>query len=208
MLEDAKMVSFDEAGFVEEVAALLFCDTFDVKRVLSVPLHRNIAGLSGDHRNIEQGNYYLDYHVFMHKLRHYEAEVVPAFRQYTELKKTLAERFRKDLRLEEFRPRVLTSFVRNQLIDKLYLPIIGDNLAKQIGTVGENTRTDRQGLLLLISPPGYGKTTLMEYIANRLGLIFMKVNGPAIGHHVTSLDPTEAPNAAAREEMEKLNLGA
>ena len=62
------------------------------------------------------------------------------------------------------------------------------------------------GLLLLISPPGYGKTTLMEYIANRLGLIFMKINGPALGHHVTSLDPAEAPNAAAREEVEKLNL--
>jgi hypothetical protein len=34
----------------------------------------------------------------------------------------------------------------------------------------------------------------------------MKINGPAIGHRVTSLDPAEAPNAAAREEMHKLNL--
>jgi hypothetical protein len=62
------------------------------------------------------------------------------------------------------------------------------------------------GMLLLISPPGYGKTTLMEYIANRLGIVFMKINGPALGHRVTSLDPVEAPNAAAREELEKLNL--
>ena len=110
------------------------------------------------------------------------------------------------MRLDEFRPRVLTSFVRNQLIDEVYLPLIGDNLAKQIGVAGEQKRTDRMGLLLLISPPGYGKTTLMEYIANRLGLIFMKINGPAIGHRVTSLDPAEAPNAAAREEVDKLNL--
>ena len=29
---------------------------------------------------------------------------------------------------------------------------------------------------------------------------------PAIGHGVTSLDPDEAPNAAAREEVERLNL--
>ena len=42
--------------------------------------------------------------------------------------------------------------------------------------------------------------------ANRLGVIFMKINGPAIGHRVTSLDPDEAPNAGAREEVNKLNL--
>jgi hypothetical protein len=34
----------------------------------------------------------------------------------------------------------------------------------------------------------------------------MKINGPAIGHKVTSLDPAEAPNASAREEIEKLSL--
>jgi hypothetical protein len=62
------------------------------------------------------------------------------------------------------------------------------------------------GLLLLISPPGYGKTTLMEYVANRLGLVFMKVNGPALGHEVTSIDPKDAPNATAAMEVEKVNL--
>merc|ERR1711903_269366 len=57
-----------------------------------------------------------------------------------------------------------------------------------------------------MGPPGYGKTTLMEYIANRMGLIFMKINGPTVGHEVTSLDPSEAGNAGAREEVQKLNL--
>ncbi|UOQ79065.1 hypothetical protein MUN84_02930 [Hymenobacter sp. 5516J-16] len=33
----------------------------------------------------------------------------------------------------------------------------------------------------------------MEYVANRLGLIFMKINGPAIGHAVTSVDPHRPP---------------
>ena len=41
------------------------------------------------------------------------------------------------MRLEEFKPRVLTSFVRNRLLDEVYLPLIGDNLAKQIGAAGE-----------------------------------------------------------------------
>ncbi len=102
---------------------------------------------------------------------------------------------------------MLTTFVRNKLIDKVYLPLVGENLARQIGTADATRRTDCQGLLLLISPPGYGKTTLMEYVANRLGLTFVKINGPAVGSRVTSLDPSEAPNAAAREEVEKLNLG-
>jgi hypothetical protein len=113
---------------------------------------------------------------------------------------------RQGMRLESFKPKVMSAFVRNRLIDEVYLPLIGDNLAKQLGATGAQTRTDRMGLLLLISPPGYGKTTLVEYIADRLGITYIKINGPALGHNVTSLDPGEAPNAAAREEIERLNL--
>jgi hypothetical protein len=46
----------------------------------------------------------------------------------------------------------------------------------------------------------------MEYVANRLGLVFVKVTGPALGHGVTSLDPAEAPNATARQEVEKISF--
>lgn len=192
--------------YIDEATALLFAGNYDVKKVVQASLKVELTDMVGDHATIQEGKYALHYNDFMKKLAHYERNVVPKFESFVLLKKELTQRYRQELRLEEFRPRVLSSFVRNQLIDKVYLPIIGDNLAKQIGTVGENTRTDRMGMLLLISPPGYGKTTLMEYIANRLGLIFMKINGPAIGHHVTSLDPSEAPNAAAREELAKLNL--
>jgi hypothetical protein len=100
----------------------------------------------------------------------------------------------------------MSTFVRSKLIDEVYLPLVGDSLAKQLGTTGDTKRTDTGGLLLLISPPGYGKTTLMEYIADRLGLILVKVDGPALGHAVTSLDPAEAPNATARQEIEKINF--
>lgn len=62
------------------------------------------------------------------------------------------------------------------------------------------------GLLLLISRPGYGKTTLMEYVASRLGMVFVKVSGPALGHDVRSLDPQEAPNATARQEIDRLKF--
>ncbi|MCI4671963.1 MAG: DNA repair ATPase [Bacteroidia bacterium] len=194
------------AGLSDEVVGLILSEDYDSKYVKAVQLVQDLAGLLGEHSVIQEGNYQLDYHRFKSRLQEFNEQVLPEFVKFTEMKKSLTQSFKEELKLNEFKPRVLTSFVRNQLIDKVYLPLIGDNLAKQLGTAGENTRTDRQGLLLLISPPGYGKTTLMEYVANRLGLIFMKINGPAIGHHVTSLDPSEAPNAAAREELEKLNL--
>src|SRR5439155_626980 len=111
----------------------------------------------------------------------------PRFRAFRKVKSAIVDRARERLRLAEFQPRVLTSFVRNRLIDQVYLPLVGQNLAKQLGALGDKKRTDLMGLLLLVSPPGYGKTTLMEYVASKLGLVFMKVNGPSLGHEVTSL---------------------
>ncbi|MEU9097667.1 DNA repair ATPase [Streptomyces sp. NPDC048361] len=128
------------------------------------------------------------------------------FRDYQRLRTALVAAERGRLRLEEYQPRVMSSFVRNRLLDEVCLPLIGDSLAKQLGTTGDTKRTDSNGLLLLISPPGYGKTTLMEYVANRLGLVLVKVSGPALGHAVTSLDPSEAPDATARREVEKINF--
>ena len=123
------------------------------------------------------------------------------------MRQGIIEEERALLGLESFKPKPLSSFVRNRLINESYLPLIGDNLAKQMGTLGDSKRSDLMGLLMMISPPGYGKTTLMEYVASRLGLIFMKINCPSLGHDVLSLDPEQAPNATARQELEKLNLG-
>ncbi|MED5399537.1 MAG: AAA family ATPase, partial [Planctomycetota bacterium] len=192
--------------YIDEVANLLLEGTVTPQAIVDATAVAEIDDLAGDHAIIDGSHYHLHYNRFMQKLTRFHQERVPRFLAYQDQKKELVEVARDSMRLEEFRPRVLTSFVRNKLIDQVYLPVVGDNLAKQMGVVGEEKRTDLMGLLLLVSPPGYGKTTLMEYIANRLGIIFMKINGPAIGHHVTSLDPSEAPNAAAREEVEKLNL--
>jgi hypothetical protein len=165
-----------------------------------------LTGLHGAHPRVVKGSLELDYHEFIRRLTRHDRENTPRFEAFHRRKHALLEARRAALRLHEFKASVLSSFVRNRLLDQVYLPLIGGNLAKQIGAAGADTRTDRMGLLLLISPPGYGKTTLMEYVANRLGITFVKVNGPAIGHRVTSLDPAEAPNASAREEIEKLNL--
>lgn len=166
----------------------------------------DIGGLLGQHPRINDGTLPLRLDEFEARLARFRTDRVPGFAAYRQSRIAMVERERQRLRVEEYKPRVLSAFVRNKLINDAYLPLIGDNLAKQLGAAGDAKRTDLMGLLLLISPPGYGKTTLMEYVANRLGLVFMKVNGPSLGHSVMSLDPAEAPNATARQEVEKINL--
>jgi hypothetical protein len=165
-----------------------------------------VEGLLGNHPRIVERSLRLRLDEFLSRLTEFTESRVPGYRAFRELRTELLDRQRVELRIDEFKPRVLTSFVRNRLINDVYLPLIGNNLAKQIGSAGEKKRTDLMGLLLLVSPPGYGKTTLMEYMASRLGMVFMKINGPSLGHDVTSLDPNEAPNATARQEIEKVNL--
>ena len=165
-----------------------------------------VEGLLGQHANISDRKLTINYQEFISRLRHYINEQVPAFKQYHLKKQQVLEVQRDRLRLEEFKPSALSSFVRNKLINDVYFPIIGTNLAKQIGAAGNNKRSDLMGLLLLISPPGYGKTTLIEYVASKLGMTFVKVNCPSIGHDQLSLDPAQANNSTARNEVEKINL--
>ncbi len=193
-------------AYRDELAWLLLNEGPGDSPIQDAVLATTLSDMVGDHPRISGGKLTVHYHELLHRVRHYLETVAPAFRRMQRAKSALIKEARDAMRLHEFKPKVLTSFVRNRLIDEVYLPLIGDNLAKQMGAAGSGKRTDRMGLLLLISPPGYGKTTLMEYVANRLGIVFMKINGPAIGHGVTSLDPAEAPNAAAREEIERLNL--
>ncbi len=171
-----------------------------------VSLEIQVNNLLGEHSRIHQQSLTFAVDDFLNRLHHHDTQVIPAYRRYLAMRSEILHESKEALRLDEFMPRPLSSFVRNRLINESYLPLIGDNLAKQMGTVGEDKRTDLMGILMMISPPGYGKTTLMEYVANRLGLIFMKINCPSLGHDVTSLDPEKAPNATAREELNKINL--
>ena len=195
-----------EAHLTLETAVLLLTEQRLDREPSSAVTELRVEGLLGQHPRIQQRGMDLRLDEALSRLGEFATARVPGYRAYRKLRQELLERERERLRLGEYMPRVLSSFVRNKLINDVYLPIIGDNLSKQLGAVGEGKRTDLMGLLLLISPPGYGKTTLMEYIASRLGLVFMKVNGPSLGHGVHSLDPAEAPNATARQEVDKINL--
>ncbi|MFK8013445.1 MAG: ATP-binding protein [Marinicellaceae bacterium] len=172
----------------------------------AISLDCQADNLLGEHANVSNRKLEFEFDEFIERLHDYNVNQKPQYQEYREIKQNIMHQQKSTMALESFKARPLASFVRNKLINESYLPIIGDNLAKQMGALGQNKRSDLMGLLMLISPPGYGKTTLMEYVSNRLGLNFMKINCPSLGHDVKSLDPANAPNATAKQELEKLNL--
>jgi len=192
--------------YIPEAVAIINTGEQLQRRSADVDIELTVNDLLGDHSNIKNRTLSFALDSFLGRMENHRYEIIPAYLHYLETRQNIIADKRDALRLEEFKARPLSSFVRNRLINESYLSLIGDNFAKQMGTIGENKRTDLMGLLMMISPPGYGKTTLMEYVANRLGLIFMKINCPSLGHDVLSLDPEQAPNATARQELDKLNL--
>ncbi|OYP13107.1 DNA repair ATPase [Streptomyces sp. FBKL.4005] len=193
------------AGELAEAVAAELCRDL-TRHVSEAALETTVDGLLGSHPRISGRRMRLRVDDFLARTRHFAGHDVPAFRAYQRRRTALVAAERARLRLDDHRPRPLAAFVRGRLVDEVYLPLVGDSLARQLGTTGGTKRTDTGGLLLLVSPPGYGKTTLMEYVADRLGLMLVKVSGPALGPTVTSLDPAEAPNATARQEIEKINF--
>ncbi|MYS26944.1 AAA domain-containing protein, partial [Streptomyces sp. SID7804] len=192
-------------GDLAEAVAAELCPHVP-RHVSDAPLTVTVEGLLGTHPRITDRRLTLRLDEFLARTEEFRERDVPAFRAYQRLRTGLVTAERARLRLDDHRPRVMASFVRNRLVDEVYLPLVGDSLAKQLGTTGASGRPGTGGLLLLVSPPGYGKTTLIEYVAHRLGLVLVRVSGPALGHAVTSLDPAEAPNATARQEIEKINF--
>ncbi|MFJ9395708.1 DNA repair ATPase [Streptomyces californicus] len=195
-----------DGGDLAEAVAVELCPELE-RYAGDAPLTARLEGLLGDHPRIAGGGALtvrLD--ELLARTAEFRTETVPGFRAYQRLRTSLVNAERGRLRLDDHRPRVMSAFVRNRLLDEVYLPLIGDSLAKQLGTADADRRTDSQGMLLLVSPPGYGKTTLMEYVADRLGMVLVKISGPNLGHDVTSLDPGQAPSATARQEVEKINF--
>ncbi|MFF3263045.1 DNA repair ATPase [Streptomyces sp. NPDC002932] len=196
-----------DAGDLAEAVAVELCPEPAVRRYEGeAPLTATVEGLLGVHPRIDRGRLPVRIDELLSRTDEFREVTVPGFRAYQRRRTALASAERARLRLDDHRPRVMSAFVRNRLLDEVYLPLIGDSLAKQLGTADADRRTDSQGLLLLVSPPGYGKTTLMEYVAERLGMVLVKISGPNLGHDVTSLDPAQARSATARQEIEKINF--
>ncbi len=185
-------------GDLAEAVALETCPhlaRYDRDAELTATVH----GLLGSHPRISGRSLTVRLDELLARVGHFRRHTAPAFRAYRRQRAALVAAERARLGLDAYRPRAMASFVRGRLVDEVYLPLVGDSLHRQMGA-------GSHGLLLLVSPPGYGKTTLMEYVAERLGMLLVKVDGPALGHQATSLDPAEAPHSAARRELEKIRF--
>lgn len=204
-VEWCRRLGANEADTALEAGAVLAFAELPRERV-NADLRADVAALRGAHARMRDGVLALNLPEFLARLSRHAETTERDWHAFAKLRHELVEAERKRLGVERFLAKPMAGFVRNRLIDEVYLSLIGNNLAKQIGSVGD-ARSDRSGMLLLISPPGYGKTTLMEYIADRLGMIFVRVNGPTLGHDIVSLDPAAAPHRGAAEELVKLNLG-
>jgi ATPase involved in DNA repair/ATPase family associated with various cellular activities (AAA) len=176
---------------------------------LHVPTVSSVAGLSSvveatgllaQHGTIVDSTLRFDAGELYTKYRRYCVNDRRRFGEFLAARREVLETWRATLQVGDLRPKVLSSFVRNRLVDDVYFPLVGENLARQLGENGA-----AQGMLLLVSPPGYGKTTLIEYVAQLLGMALIRVSGPALGTGVTSLDPAVAPDSASASELEKLN---
>ena len=101
-------------------------------------IETEVDGLLGAHPRIQNGTLRSRLDELLARLDRFRTERrarVPRVPRAARRRSSTRER--KRLRLDEFTPRVLTSFVRNRLIDEVYLPLVGANLAKQLGAAGD-----------------------------------------------------------------------
>ena len=189
------------AGRLDE-AALAVRHAGQLAAPVAADLRVTVSGLLSTHPRIRGGTLVLDVDVASSAYRRYVADGLPRFREAAAARRHFLQGKRVELGVDGLKATPIGSFVRNALIDDVYLPLIGANLAKQLGRDGA-----AQGALMLISPPGYGKTTLVEYVVGLMGFALVKINGPALGQGVTSPRPGGGPRRRGRRRAGEAQPG-
>jgi uncharacterized protein YqgV (UPF0045/DUF77 family) len=201
----ANQFALDHCQSALEATVIFLTKKTLTHQINSAPLTVKVTHLLGEHRRIQAKTLAFQLDEFIARLRHFQQVDVPTFQQFRQLGEQIKQQQQADL--PGFSPpRPVADFFPNQLIKQIYLPALLENLLSQLGNPISGDEGKSAGLLLLLSPLGYGKTLLIQYVASYLGLIAMRIDGAALGPTVDSIDPMAAPNALSRYELEKINF--
>lgn len=164
-----------------------------------------LTGFASSHPRLDEG-LFLEPAEWYANQRQFEEEIQPRLFAFRDGLARVRKQLTDTLQLEELSARPLARFVWTRLMRRAYLPLIAQALEKQLGSL-DRSGEDQMGLLLLVSPPGYGKTELLKKIASLLGYAFVSVSGTSLSKSTTGLDPTTAPDASSQAALERLLFG-
>jgi hypothetical protein len=116
-----------EHGDHLETAAALVCGADAVRYAAGGSVEVTVEGLLGSHPRVAQGRLALRLDELLTGVRRFRTDEVPAYRAYQRHRTAVVAAERDRLGLAAYRPRPLTGFVRNRLLDEVYLPLVGDS---------------------------------------------------------------------------------
>ncbi len=184
--------------YLPEAIVIILTTSGWLHQLNSTNLQVNLSVL-GQHPRIKNHILSLQLDEFSERLQYLITVTVPTQKSARDLRTQLLEAAQQRLQLTQYQPTPSPSWVTHRWLTQVLFNRLGDNLAQQL-------EQGNHGALLLLAPSGFGKTSLVEFLAFRLGVLLVRIDGTALSTTVTSLDPAAAPHALARLELEKLNF--
>lgn len=108
-------------GDIAEAVAVELCTGLDRYEAAGATI-ATVSGLLGAHPRISGRSLVLRLDEFLARNADFAAQDVPGFRAYQRQRGVLTAAENERLRIDSHRPRVMSSFVRNRLVDEVYLP--------------------------------------------------------------------------------------
>ena len=119
-IAEGALKAFDpdaEKNIIDEVLGFIITQKFDPKNIRCISYEAGIKDLKSLEKDTE---YHLNYFEFVSRLSHFNTVTVPKYKRLQELKYSWVSEKKKALKLDTFQPQILSSFVRNKLINDVY----------------------------------------------------------------------------------------
>lgn len=106
--------------YIPGAIAIIMLDKIAYARYSEVDLYFKVNGLLGEHPTIENQTLSLSLDDYFSRMRGQRKNLIPAFNHYLTLRQKIVLEERQRLKLDEFKVKPLSSFVRNKLINDVY----------------------------------------------------------------------------------------